>query len=206
MGLGWLIYEGRGPSSLGSRGVYPASPPTLSLENRGDAVAWGAASAGSGTNNRAEYKAVIRGMEHALGMGVRRLVVVGDSMLVVRQVGGQWKCRARELRRLHEQARGLVKCFSGITIRHLGRERNAHADELAAEKPAVPHIWTHPRYVATPPEGRLMADKQAAQLRWLWEARGVDSGALGRIFGVPASDAWHIGTGSRYNHLRENHL
>ena len=207
MGVGYAIFEGRGPLSLGVKGRIPATGPTLDLSNRGKMCACGAESAGPGTNNQAEYHAMIAGLRRALYLGVRRLVVVGDSQLTVRQVSGSWKCKGKKLIPLCELATGLSRCFAVCECTFVKREDNALCDELASRKPAIPERFMNP------PDGpldkpvkRALTDKQAALLRWLWMARGFDCGELGRIFGLSSIHAWKIATNERYNHITEEHL
>lgn len=91
---------------------------------------------GSRTNNQAEYEALLLGLREALDeAGPRapeiRLDVVLDSELVVRQLLGRYKVRDAELRGLFDETRGLASRLGAFTPRHVPRERNARADELA---------------------------------------------------------------------------
>jgi ribonuclease HI len=85
------------------------------------------------TNNFAEYMGLILGLEMALKKGVRRLVVEGDSMLVIQQVSGIWKVSAEALKPLCVKAKGLLALFEDATVRHVPRAQNAHADALSEE-------------------------------------------------------------------------
>ncbi|CAI5457571.1 unnamed protein product [Closterium sp. Yama58-4] len=91
---------------------------------------------GHGTCNMAEYRAFIGGLELALALGITRLHVQGDSMLVVMQVQKKWKVNAEMLREECKQAQELVSRFKEISIRHVPRECNQLADLLSNE--AVP--------------------------------------------------------------------
>ncbi|CAI5534358.1 unnamed protein product, partial [Closterium sp. Naga37s-1] len=76
---------------------------------------------GHGTCNMAEYRAFIGGVERALALGITRLHVQGDSMLVVMQVQGKWKVNAEMLWEPCRQAQQLVCRFREIAIRHVPR-------------------------------------------------------------------------------------
>jgi ribonuclease H / adenosylcobalamin/alpha-ribazole phosphatase len=83
------------------------------------------------TNNVAEYKAVIAGLERARDLGARRVLVRADSLLVISQLKGAWKVRQEHLKPLWEQARRLARGFEKVTWEHVRRERNRAADALA---------------------------------------------------------------------------
>ncbi|CAI6004502.1 unnamed protein product [Closterium sp. NIES-64] len=76
---------------------------------------------GHGTCNMAEYRAFIGGLELALALGITRMHVQGDSMLVVMQVQKKWKVNAEMLRGECKQAQELVTRFKEISIRHVPR-------------------------------------------------------------------------------------
>ncbi len=86
---------------------------------------------GTATNNVAEYRALITGLELALARGVTDIEVALDSELVVAQVRGDWKIRNDRLRALAVRARSLLDRFERSSIAHVGRELNARADALA---------------------------------------------------------------------------
>lgn len=83
------------------------------------------------TNNVAEYKALIAGLEEALELGVTEIDVKCDSQLVVSQVQGEWKIKSDQLRSLAARAERLFYKFDRWTLDHVRRELNARADELA---------------------------------------------------------------------------
>jgi len=86
---------------------------------------------GSLTNNEAEYRALLLGLEAARRRGVARLEVRLDSELVVRHLSGAYRVRARHLRPLFEEARRRIAAFEACEVRHVPREQNAEADRLA---------------------------------------------------------------------------
>lgn len=86
---------------------------------------------GEATNNEAEYVALLRGLVDAREVGFDSVEAVGDSELVVRQVEGEWRCRAKNLKPLYDEVREVIEDFDAFEIRHVPREENAAADEMA---------------------------------------------------------------------------
>jgi len=82
------------------------------------------------TCNVAEYLGLIAGLRLAAEMGVRTLIVEGDSKLVIEQVFGKWECRHPRLRALCSLARQLKTAFETVDGRWIPRERNGEADAL----------------------------------------------------------------------------
>jgi ribonuclease HI len=93
------------------------------LEERGERI-------GHATNNVAEYRALLLGIESAAALGADELELVGDSELVVRQVKGEYKVKDAGLRELHGQVKDTLRDFERWSIRHVRREHNADADRL----------------------------------------------------------------------------
>jgi len=88
---------------------------------------------GETTNNRAEYEALIRGLEVARDHGFDEVDVRGDSELIVKQVRGAWNTNDPGLRERRVQARELLESFDRWSLEHVPREINDRADELANE-------------------------------------------------------------------------
>jgi ribonuclease HI len=88
---------------------------------------------GEATNNVAEYKALLRGIQLAAERGASELELVGDSELVVRQVEGRYKVKNAGMKELHEEAKRALRNFDSWSIRHVRRENNADADRLVNE-------------------------------------------------------------------------
>jgi ribonuclease HI len=85
---------------------------------------------GESTNNVAEYRALLLGLELARGLGAREVELVNDSELVARQVGGQYKVKHAGLRPLHRETMAALGGFDRWSIRSVRREQNDRADEL----------------------------------------------------------------------------
>jgi broad specificity phosphatase PhoE/ribonuclease HI len=85
------------------------------------------------TNNVAEYRGLIAGLEEARRLGAEELDVRMDSKLVVEQMSGRWKVKHPGLAELHQQARALASTFGTVRFSWIPREQNKHADRLANE-------------------------------------------------------------------------
>lgn len=83
------------------------------------------------TNNHAEYAGLILGLQQAKEFGIKQLKVEGDSLLVINQMKGIYKCKSINLIELHEKARELEKHFDTIEYVHVFRNQNKRADELS---------------------------------------------------------------------------
>ncbi len=86
---------------------------------------------GFATNNVAEYRALIRGLEEARARGAARVRVFSDSQLLVRQMRGEYRVKDGRLAGLAREARRLMAAFAAVELRHVPREENAAADRLA---------------------------------------------------------------------------
>jgi ribonuclease H / adenosylcobalamin/alpha-ribazole phosphatase len=88
---------------------------------------------GRATNNVAEYRGLIAGLDDALKLGATEAAVFLDSKLLVEQMSGRWKVKHPDLVELHAQARKLASRFDRISYAWVPRARNSHADRLANE-------------------------------------------------------------------------
>jgi ribonuclease HI len=86
---------------------------------------------GQCTNNVAEYRALLAGLELALQHGCDRLSIFLDSELIVRQISGQYKVKNAHLQPLFLQAKSLLQRLRGWQIEHVPRAENVKADQLA---------------------------------------------------------------------------
>lgn len=85
---------------------------------------------GHATNNVAEYRALLRGIEWARGLGADEIEIVGDSQLVARQVTGAYKVKHPSMKPLYEEAVAALRAFDRWSIRTVPRDENARADAL----------------------------------------------------------------------------
>ena len=83
------------------------------------------------TNNQAEYRALIFGLQSALPLQPAALLVKMDSELVVRQMQGKYQVKSADLLPLFQDARALVAQLGRVTFAHVPRNENATADALA---------------------------------------------------------------------------
>ena len=83
------------------------------------------------TNNQAEYRGLIAGMQAARRHGIKRLQIKGDSELVINQMNGYYQVRSNKMWTLHSQAQGLCAEFHRVEFKHVSRAANSEADALA---------------------------------------------------------------------------
>jgi len=83
-----------------------------------------------GTHNTAEWQALILGLRLARKHGERRVVVKGDSTLVVKQVNREWKTKNPALLPLRTEAEELLAQFESWSVEWIPRNENRRADEL----------------------------------------------------------------------------
>jgi ribonuclease HI len=112
-----------GPAAIGAVVLDTTVTPPVRLAAISEAI-------GIATNNVAEYRALIAGLEAALAYRPRVLHVRADSLLVVNQLRGLWKVKHAGLRPLYEEARALLQRFEQFDLEHVRREFNVDADTL----------------------------------------------------------------------------
>ena len=120
----WTDGGARGNPGPAGYGVVVTTPGGEVLAQLAEGIGWA-------TNNVAEYRGAIAGLEQALALGARRVRVRADSLLVVNQQKGLWKVKNPALRVLWAETRRLAGQFERVTWEHVPRERNRRADALA---------------------------------------------------------------------------
>ena len=85
------------------------------------------------TNNYAEYRGLLAVLTWAIEHGAKRLLVISDSELMVKQMQGKYKVASPVLRPLFEEARKMARCLDRFEMRHTLRGGNKEADRLANE-------------------------------------------------------------------------
>ena len=86
---------------------------------------------GRATNNVAEYRALITAMEEALKLGAKRVLIRGDSELIIKQMRGEYRVKNPDMKVLYDEAQALVADFQQVKIEHNLRHKNELADTLA---------------------------------------------------------------------------
>jgi ribonuclease HI len=115
----------------GARGnPGPAGIGIVIVDERGIELARANDFIGEATNNVAEYRALLLGLERALELGAREVEVVNDSQLVARQISGEYKVKKDDLKPLHQRALAALRRFERWEVRSVPREQNDIADEL----------------------------------------------------------------------------
>ncbi len=123
----WVIYSDG--ASRGNPG--PAALGAVVLDPAGVVKHEASEALGITTNNVAEYRGLIAGLEAALELGARRIEVRMDSELIVRQVIGRYRVKSPALVPYYKQVLGLRARFDEAVFLHVPREQNKHADALA---------------------------------------------------------------------------
>lgn len=83
------------------------------------------------TNNVAEYRALITAMEEAQKLGAKKILIRGDSELIIRQMTGQYKVKHPDMKALFDEAQEIIRTFESAKIEHNLRHKNELADKLA---------------------------------------------------------------------------
>jgi ribonuclease HI len=109
-----------GPAAIG---VVVSAPAGEVLEQLGEPI-------GVATNNVAEYRAVLRGLERARALGASEVELIGDSELIARQLTGAYKVKHPAMKELHAEAQQALSAFDRWGIRTVPRAENAAADAL----------------------------------------------------------------------------
>ena len=118
----------------GARGnPGPAAIAAVVTDPDGEVVDERSEAIGPATNNVAEYRALLLGIERARALGADEVELVGDSELIVKQVRGEYRVKDAGLKDLHKRVQGELEQFNAWSIRHVRREANEHADQLVNE-------------------------------------------------------------------------
>jgi ribonuclease HI len=115
----------------GARGnPGPAAVAAVAATPDGDVLGERSAYIGEATNNVAEYRALLLGLELARELGASEVELINDSELVSRQIGGEYKVKHAGLKPLFLEAMRTLRDFDAWAVRSVRREQNERADEL----------------------------------------------------------------------------
>jgi len=115
----------------GSRGnPGPAAAAAVLSTPDGDVVDEAARTLGTTTNNVAEYRGLLLGLERAAALGATEVDVINDSELIAHQVTGRYKVKHPDMKPLHAEALRALGGFERWSIRPVPRAQNADADAL----------------------------------------------------------------------------
>lgn len=109
-----------GPAAIG---VVISTPDGAVVDELGERI-------GVATNNVAEYRALLRGLERATELGGRQIELINDSELVAKQINGDYKVKHPAMKPLYEQAISALRSFETWQIRSVPRKQNSRADGL----------------------------------------------------------------------------
>ena len=115
----------------GARGnPGPAAAASVVADESGRVLDEAAVAIGRATNNVAEYRGLLLGLERARALGATEVDVVNDSELVAHQVNGRYRVRHADMQPLHAAALEALGQFERWSVRSVPRAQNAHADAL----------------------------------------------------------------------------
>lgn len=112
-----------GPAAIGAVVLDASTEPPTHLVAVSERI-------GVATNNVAEYRALIAGLEAARSYGARAVRVRADSQLLIRQLEGRYRVRTPHLKPLYQRARALLDAYEHVELVHVPREENSVADAL----------------------------------------------------------------------------
>lgn len=201
--------DGSCPSNPGPMGIGVVIEP----EGGGPELIRVGAQVGCGTNNEAEYWALLTALRLALRYGMVRLRVQSDSQLMVRQVNGEYKVKQAGLRRLHKEAHALLDLFDQVSVAWVPRDDNKADDLSRTLEYTVPYLPPPPRYSRF---RRQLQSWQAALIRvWMarepWRRDGdrcvrPSERVVGRVFDLEPTSIAQIGHGVTYTDANFDHL
>ena len=109
----------------------PAGAGAVIVDAHGQVLARRGRFLGNTTNNVAEYKALLLGLEAAQELSAREIQVRADSQLLIRQLKGDYAVKHPGLKPLHAEALRLLGMFEKVDLEHVPREENTLADEMS---------------------------------------------------------------------------
>jgi ribonuclease HI len=124
----------------GSLKLQGAGVGILFIAPRGEELKYALQLLFSASNNAAEYEALIHGLNIVISLGIKRLMVYGDSLVVISQVNKEWDCSNDSMGKYCTAVRKLEDKFEGLEFHHVERDRNAAADALSKLGSSRTHV------------------------------------------------------------------
>jgi ribonuclease HI len=112
-----------GPAAIGAVVLDASTEPPTVLARVSDYI-------GVTTNNVAEYRALVAALEAAAPLHVRTVRVRADSLLMIKQLRGEYRVKHENLKPLHAEARALLAAYDVVDLQHVPRAQNVEADAL----------------------------------------------------------------------------
>jgi ribonuclease HI len=115
----------------GSLKMQGAGAGILLIAPRGEQLKYALQLLFSASNSAAEYEALIHGLNIVISLGIKRLMVYGDSLVVISQINKEWDCSNDSMGKYSIVVRKLEDKFEGLKFHHVERDRNMAADALS---------------------------------------------------------------------------
>jgi ribonuclease HI len=115
----------------GSLKLQAAGAGILFIAPRGEQLKYALQLLFSASNNAAEYEALVHGLNIAISLGIKRLMVYRDSLVVISQINKEWVCLNDSMGKYCTAIQKLEDKFEGLEFHHVERDRNAAADALS---------------------------------------------------------------------------
>ncbi len=120
---------------INTDGACPGNPGPMTIgvviKENGKVIKTISKPMGQGTNNRAEYLAVITALEAAIKLDGDDIIIKSDSNLLINQLNLEWKVKDKKIKALFDKVKNLEKKFKSVTYQKIPREENEQADKLA---------------------------------------------------------------------------
>jgi ribonuclease HI len=115
----------------GSLKLQGAGAGILFIAPRGEQLKYALQLLFPASNNAAEYEALIHGLSIIVSLGIKKLMVYGDSLVVISQINKDWDCSTDSMGKYYATVRKLEDKFEGLEFHHVERDRNAAANALS---------------------------------------------------------------------------
>jgi ribonuclease HI len=156
----WKMY------SDGSLKLQGARARILFIAPKGEQLKYGLQLLFPVSNNAVEYETMIHGLHIVVSLGIKRLMVYGDSLVVISQVNKDWECSTEVMTKYCVAVRQIEDMFEGPEFHHMKRDRNVAADtlsKLGSIRAPTPQMFLCKKYII--PIFHKTREKSAKRLR-----------------------------------------